>query len=170
MTTVGSALPAGKDSASRSAAAIASGVSRNWSASESPVRIWVPPRASPPSSASVTTISGTGRRDTTPPTRLHSERDSTRVGSPTCGTFGQKIQRPKSTSVKGSTKSAAKAATTTPTAQARPRPRVLGNSESSRVSRPRTTVVELATTGSTVRRTARAIATYRSSWTRSSSR
>ena len=70
----------------------------------------------------------------------------------------------------GSTTSAANAAITTPTAQASPSPRVVGNTESSRISRPTTTVVALARTGSTVRRTVVRIAAYRSSTRRSSSR
>ena len=74
--------------------------------------------------------------------------------SPTCGTRGQKTQRPKSTRAAGSTSSAKVAATTTPIAQARPRPRVVGTTESSRVSRPSTTVVALESTASAVRRTA----------------
>ena len=60
--------------------------------------------------------------------------------------------------------------TTMPTAQASPRPRVAGKSESSSVSRPRTTVTELERTASAVRRRASDIASRRSWWLRSSSR
>ena len=54
-----------------------------------------------------------------------------------------------------------RAATTTPIAQASPSPRVVGIRESSRVSRPSTTVAALASTASAVRRTATAIASCR---------
>ena len=111
-----------------------------------------------------------GARATREPTRCHTESVSANVVSPTCGTRGQNTQRPNSTSAGGSTTSAKVAATTIPTAQARPRPRVVGMSDSSRVSRPRTTVVALARMASEVRRSASDMASYRSSCRRSSSR
>ena len=54
----------------------------------------------------------------------------------------------------GSATSAQVAATTIATAQAMPRPRVVGNSDSTRPSTPRTTVVALARTARAVRRSA----------------
>ena len=78
-----------------------------------------------------------GRRDTSRPTRWKTVSASTAAWSPCRGTIGQKTQRPKSTSAAGSTTSANVAATTTPTAHARPRPRVAGVSESSSVSTAR---------------------------------
>ena len=95
ITTVGSEMPAGNDSASRSPALIASGLSRNWSASLSPVCTWVSPSASPPSTREQTTMEVPGRRSTTVPTRCHSDVESTKVGSPSRGTRGQKTQRPR---------------------------------------------------------------------------
>ena len=59
---------------------------------------------------------------------------------------------------------------TMPTAQATPRPRVVGIAESSRVSRPSTTVVALERTASVVRERACAIASWRESVVLSSSR
>ena len=109
------------------------------------------PPAMTPSTITVTVTKPAGRFATASPTRRQNEWPSARPVSPTCGTFGQKIQRPKTTRAAGSTTSAKVAATTTPTAQARPSPRVAGKSESSRVSRPSTTVVALESTASAVR-------------------
>ena len=119
------------------------------------------PAARTASSTSAPVMKAAGRAATRSPTRRHRPRPSTRATSPTCGTLGQKTQRPKSTRKAGSTSSTKPAATTMPIAQARPSPRVVGISESSRVSRPRKTVVALASTASAVRRRARAIATLR---------
>ncbi len=118
----------------------------------------------------VTVTNPAGRLATASPTLRQNERPSARPVSPTWGTFGQKIQRPKTTRAAGSTTRAKKAATMTPTAQASPRPRVAGKSESSRVSRPSTTVVALDRTASAVRVSATAIASRRSGMTRSWSR
>ncbi len=111
-----------------------------------------------------------GRRLTASPTRRHSECPSARDSEPRRGTFGQNTQRPKSTRVAGRATSANTAATTMPTAQAIPRPRVVGISDKVRHSTPRTTVVALASTASAVRRRASRIACRRSSCARSSSR
>ena len=169
-TWVGSTVPEGNDSASRSEAEIASGLSRNWSAWSSPVSIRNRPSDMTASSSRVPVTNIAGRAATRSPTRRHSDRVSTSAGSPTCGTRGQNTHRPKSTSAAGSTTSTKDAAITTPIAQATPRPRVVGTSESSRVSRPSTTVVALESTASAVRRTATAIAWCRDSWDLSSSR
>ena len=169
-TWTGSLVPAGKDSPSRSAAEMASGRCRNWSAGSRPVVIEVVPIARSARAATVPATKVRGRLATASPTRRHTPRESTSTGSPTRGTLGQKTQRPKSTSAAGSTTSAKVAAITTPTAQARPRPRVVGIAESSRVSRPSTTVVELDTTASVVRASAWAIASWRESVVFSSSR
>ena len=107
---------------------------------------------------------------TASPTRRHNERPSASDSEPIRGTFGQNTQRPNNTSVAGSATSAKVAATTIPTAQAMPRPRVVGNTDSTRLSTPSTTVVALARTACDVRRNATRIASRRSSWVRSSSR
>ena len=160
-TSVGLEVPAGKDSARRSPAAIASGSSRNWSARPSPVSTRSSPIASSARTAVVVPTSSAGRRCTTPPTRRQSEVCSASGVAPSRGTRGQNTHRPHSTSRAGSTTSTNDAATTMPIAQASPRPRVLGVSDSSSVSSPSTTVVALASTGSTVRRSARVIASWR---------
>ena len=148
-TTVGSALPAGKDRPMRSAAAIASGFWRNCSLVGSPVRTCVRPTLSAPSRARPATTKTTGRADTRRPMRCQTEwSESTSAACPSRGTSGQNTQRPKSTSVVGRTTRAKTMATTTPTAQASPSPRVVGTTESRRVSSPRTTVVALARTAS----------------------
>ena len=151
-------------------ALIASGLSRNWSASLSPVCTWVSPSASPPSTREQTTMEVPGRRSTTVPTRCHREVESTKVGWPSRGTRGQKTHRPQSTRTQGSTSRTAVAATTMPTAQARPSARVVGKTDSNRVSRPTITVVELASTALLVAASARRMASYRSWWSLSSSR
>ena len=166
----GSALPAGKDWARRSLAEIASGFWRNWSEDLSPVSMKAMPAAMTASTTSVMLMTRFGCAATRSPTLRQSDWLSARADSPSRGTRGQKIQRSKMTSTAGSTRSTKKAATTMPTAQASPRPRVAGKSESSRVSRPRTTVTELDSTASAVRRSASDIASRRSWRLRSSSR
>ena len=168
--TSGSELPAGKDWASRSAAAIASGLRRNWSDVDSPMRIWVTPDARAARTRQVATTKAPGRAATRSPMRRHTDRESVRLVWPTRGTSGQKTHRPNSTRTAGSTTKAYPAATTMPTALASPKPLVDGNAESSRVSTASTTVVALTRTASPVRRRAWRIAAYRSGCVRSSSR
>ena len=74
----GSAAPAGKDWASRSPAAIASGFWRNWSAPSSPVWIWVMPPAMTARAITVTVTKPAGRFATALPTRRQSELASAR--------------------------------------------------------------------------------------------
>ena len=89
ITTVGSEEPAGNDSASRSPALIASGLSRNWSASLSRSAPGsARARARPSTSEQTTMAARPGRRSTTVPTRRHRELASTRVGWPTPGHQG----------------------------------------------------------------------------------
>ena len=101
--TAGSALPAGKDWARRSLAAIASGLLRNWSAGLRPVSIAAMPAAMTASATSVTLMMRLGWAATRSPTRRHSEWPSARAASPSRGTLGQKIQRSKMTRAAGST-------------------------------------------------------------------
>ena len=61
-----------------------------------------------------------GALATASPTRRQNDWPSARPTWPTFGTLGQKIHRPKTTRAAGRTTSAKVAATTTPTAQARP--------------------------------------------------
>ncbi len=170
ITCTGSVVPAGKESASRWAAVIASGSWRNWSAGSRPVLIESVPLASTARPAIVTATKVRGRRATALPTRCQIEWESTSTVSPTRGTRGQKTHRPNSTSAAGSTTSAKVAATTTPTAHATPRPRVVGIADSRSVRRPSTTVVALDSTASVVRASACAIASWRESVVFSSSR
>ena len=169
-TTTGSDVPAGNDSASRSEAVIASGVSRNWSSGGSPLTVWVRPKAIAASTPRVARIETPGARATVSPMRRQSERDSLSTCWPSRGTCGQKIHRPKTTRAPGSSTRTPSAATTTPTAEASPRPRVLGKTDSSRLSTPTTTVLALAMIASEARRRATAMAWCRSWWRRSSSR
>ena len=169
-TRAGSAEPAGKDSASRSEAEIASGSSRNCSDWLSPVRMPRPGRASATSTREETTATATGRRPTSLPTAFQTRAVSTVVGSPRRGARGQKIQRPKRTRAAGRAVITIRAAITMPTALARPSPRVDGVRDSSRVRTPTTTVVEELSTASAVRCRARAIARCRDSSPLSSSR
>ena len=161
-TWVGLVVPAGKDSPSRSAAAIASGLSRNWSASSSPTLTCRQP----------------GGQDGEQHQRAGDERRRAR-GDPVADPAPQTVpvderrcrpraapaaRRPSGRRARGrpaAPRSTKPAATTMPIAHASPRPRVVGISESSSVSRPRKTVVALASTASAVRRRARAIATLR---------
>ncbi len=160
--TAGSALPAGKDWASRSLAAMASGFSRNWSEDFRPVSIAAMPAAMTARTTSVTLMMRLGWAATRSPTRRQREWPSASAASPSRGTLGQKIQRSKRTRAAGSTSRTKAAATTTPTAHASPRPRVAGKRESSSVSRPMTTVTALERTASAVRCRASDMASRRS--------
>ena len=130
---VGGARPGRTPPAAR-AAEIASGLSRNWSACARPVWIRGAPTTARQAARACRPRTRRGRAATRSPTRRHSEWRPPGSSRPTCGTRGQKIQRPNSTSSAGSTTSTKNAATTTPTAQARPSPRVVGRPRSSRVS------------------------------------
>ena len=88
------------------------------------------------SSARVPATKSVVRRLTASPTRRHSEWPSASDSEPRCGTFGQNTQRPKSTSVAGRATSANVAATTMPTAQATPSPRVVGNTREREAEHP----------------------------------
>ena len=94
------------------------------------------------------------------------------VGSsvPKRGRTGQKIHRPKITSRAGSRVSITSSPMPMPIAATGPRPAVEFISATTRQSIPRTTVSALATMAGAARCNAKAIASCRSSWRRSSSR
>jgi hypothetical protein len=94
------------------------------------------------------------------------------VGStdPNVGRFGQNIQRPKITSSAGRNVIITSRVTTTPIALTGPRPAVEFISANIRQSMPIATVLALAMIAGVARCRAKAMASCRSSWRRSSSR
>jgi hypothetical protein len=127
------------------------------------------PQPSAPSTTTVVTHTVRGLRLTRCPILAH--RPSL-VGSwvPTCGTTGQNTQRPTITSRAGKSVIMAMRATATPTAATGPSPEVEFMSAASRQSMLSATVAALAMIAGPARCRARAIASCRSSWRRSSSR
>ena len=104
-TVVGCEEPAGKCSASTSWPVTDSGVARNCSVSERPLRSPASGSASTASTSSAATVTATGRVVTNDATRA---QRPVRVGSswPTRGTNGQNRRRPKIVIAAGSTSSA----------------------------------------------------------------
>ncbi len=91
-------------------------------------------------------------------------------GEPKWGRFGQKTQRPQITRSAGSRVTIARNVTAMPMAVTGPRPAVELISANSRHSMPSATVAALARIAGAARCRAKAIASCRSSWRRSSSR
>ena len=122
----GVGAPAGKDSASRRPAEIASGFSRNCSASVEPVSTCSSPSDSPASTHAQAAMAARA-----PATRRRPGATATRCRPAPAGRRAAPAARTPSDrrapARTGSTTSTTAAATTTPIAQATPRPRVVGN-------------------------------------------
>ena len=170
ITTDGVAVDAGKCAASRSCAVVESTVARNdWVRGTPCASRRTRPSDSTTSTSAVPAQTIRGRRPTTAATRVQRPRRSP-AALPYRGRNGQNTTRPHSTSAAGSRASMHTSALTIPTAATGPRPRVEPSREASRQSRAMTTVPPLAAIGGSAARQAVRIASYRSSWRRSSSR
>ncbi len=101
---------------------------------------------------------------------LAQKPDSVGSGEPNAGRLGQKIHRPVMTRSAGSSVTITRYVTAMPTAATGPSPAVEFISASVRHSMPTTTVAALAVIAGAARCSAKAIASWRSSWRRSSSR
>ncbi len=168
--TRGSPLPAGKYWAEISWPTTESGSPVNASALLMPsARSWIRPSEHTASANAVTPQTMRGRTANRRPMRAH-RPVSAGFSVPRCGIAGQKIQRPKTTSSAGNRVIIASRATATPMAATGPRPLVEFISATSSTSMLRTTVAPDARTAGPARCRARAIASCRSSWRRSSSR
>ncbi len=91
-------------------------------------------------------------------------------GDPKVGRLGQNIQRPQITSSAGSSVTITRMVTATPTAATGPRPAVELSSAKRQAEHADATVAALARIAGAARCSAKAIASWRSSWRRSSSR
>ncbi len=170
MTTTGEPTPLAKWSSMTCCAWTPSVAVLNCSSVDSPLAsMFTALRATRPSTSAVPTQIRRGLRAMPRPIRPKNP-DSSCDGLPKRGMNGQNSGRPKSTSRAGSRVIIAKSAQSTPTAPAGPSPRVDSSEAKSRQLRPIATVAADAITAGPALCSASAIASWRSSWRRSSSR